>query len=183
MVPNPLTVIVHLRNSFFHPFILWMLAVMRPWSSQWGILKLEKSGPRQQTNPFIILGANNVKHFHLQTSTEGGCTLCEVSKAEKVSVHTLSVCRHLVSFLAGQEPSFGSFRNFGFRAASVPLGQRNIAKGQRPVCLRCCEVEGQWTAKSPPRPGQHGKMVFSSTVRKDALVFCTSFPLSFCPLS
>lgn len=144
---SPLTVIVCLLNSFSHPFILWMLATMRPWSSQCGILKLEKSGQRQQTNPFIILGANNVKHFHLQTSTEGGCTLCDVPGAEKVSVHTLSVCRHLVSFLAGSEPTFGTFGNFGFRAASVPLDQRNIAKGQRSVCLGCCGVKRQWKAK------------------------------------
>lgn len=116
-------------------------------------LKTRKEWSKAETNPFIILGAKNVKHFHLQTSMEGLCTLCDVPGAEKVSVHTLSVYRHLVSFLAGSEPSFGTFRNFGFRAASVPLGQRNIAKGQRPVCLGCCGVEGQWKAKSPLWPG------------------------------
>lgn len=130
---SPLTVIVHLLNFFSHPFILWMLAIMRPWSSQCGILKLEKSGQRQQTNPFIILGANNVKHFHLQTSTEGGCTLCDVPGAEKVSVHTLSVCRHLVSFLAGLELTFGTFGNW-LQCSQCPSGPEKYRQGPE-ACL------------------------------------------------
>lgn len=76
---------------------------------------------------------------------------CAVSQGlKKVSVHTLSVCRHLMSFLAGSEPPFGTFKKRWLQGSQCPSDPEKYRWGAEACLPRALwdggTVEGEITS-------------------------------------